>query len=211
MSWRTVVISNRAKLDLHLNHLVVRGEKTQKVFIEEISVLIIETTAVSITAALLNELIKQKVKVIFCDEKRNPASELIGYYGSHDTSEKIRLQIKWDKNIKQLVWTEVVTEKIRQQKYLLEKLNLPQADLLAEYITDIDINDKTNKEAHAAKAYFAALFGAGFSRSLDIPINFMTICLILLTSDQTLWNLLGPLLMQKVLNLILKNLNMKKS
>ena len=57
MSWRTVVISNRAKLDLHLNHLVVRGEKTQKVFIEEISVLIIETTAVSITAALLNELI----------------------------------------------------------------------------------------------------------------------------------------------------------
>ena len=73
MSWRTVVISNRAKLDLHLNHLVVRGEKTQKVFIEEISVLIIETTAVSITAALLNELIKQKVKVIFCDEKRNPA------------------------------------------------------------------------------------------------------------------------------------------
>ncbi|EMB32450.1 type II CRISPR-associated endonuclease Cas1 [Treponema denticola] len=171
MSWRTVVISNRAKLDLHLNHLVVRGEKTQKVFIEEISVLIIETTAVSITAALLNELIKQKVKVIFCDEKRNPASELIGYYGSHDTSEKIRLQIKWDKNIKQLVWTEVVTEKIRQQKYLLEKLNLPQASLLAEYITDIDINDKTNKEAHAAKAYFAALFGAGFSRSLDIPIN----------------------------------------
>ncbi|WP_253677708.1 CRISPR-associated endonuclease Cas2 [Treponema sp. OMZ 788] len=68
MSWRTVVISNRAKLDLKLNHLVVRGEKTQKVFIEEISVLIIETTAVSITAALLNELIKQKVKIIFCDK-----------------------------------------------------------------------------------------------------------------------------------------------
>ena len=78
MSWRTVVISNRAKLDLQLNHLVVRGTTTTKIFLGDISVLIIETTAVSLTACLLNELVKQKIKVIFCDEKRNPASELIG-------------------------------------------------------------------------------------------------------------------------------------
>ena len=64
MSWRTVVISKRAKLDLHLNHMVVRGEETTKIFLGDISVLIIETTAVSITACLLNELIKQMKNVI---------------------------------------------------------------------------------------------------------------------------------------------------
>ena len=36
-----------------------------------VEILIVESTAVSLTAALLNELSKKKIKVIFCDEKRN--------------------------------------------------------------------------------------------------------------------------------------------
>ena len=171
MSWRTVVISKRAKLDLHLNHMVVRGEETIKIFLGDISVLIIETTAVSITACLLNELIKQKIKVIFCDEKRNPASELVPYYGSHDTSDKIRIQIKWTEELKQLIWTEIVTEKIRQQACVLKALDLPQHILLEQYISQIKPNDASNREGHAAKVYFNALFGLDFSRSMDMPIN----------------------------------------
>lgn len=171
MSWRTVVISNRAKLDLQLNHLVVRGTTTTKIFLGDISVLIIETTAVSLTACLLNELVKQKIKVIFCDEKRNPASELIGYYGSHDTSEKLRLQIKWSTHIKQSVWTEIVREKIIQQRRHLEALGLPQAELLAEYIHDLKFNDISNREGHAAKVYFNALFGLSFARDAEVPLN----------------------------------------
>ncbi len=171
MSWRTVVVSRRAKLDLHLNHLVVRSDTTTKIFIGDISTLIIETTAVSVTAALLNELIKQKIKVIFCDEKRNPSSELLPYYGSHDTSDKVRVQIKWPDEIKKLVWTEIVTEKIRQQAFILEKLNLQEYKLLYQYISQIQFNDETNREGHAAKVYFNALFGMAFSRSLDRPVN----------------------------------------
>ena len=86
MSWRTVVISRRAKLDLQLNYMVVRGEITTKIHLSEISILLVESTAVSLTASLLSELVKRKIKVIFCDEKRNPVSELISYYGSHDTN-----------------------------------------------------------------------------------------------------------------------------
>ena len=96
MSWRTVVISKRAKLDLKNNFMVVRrNEGFQKIYLGEMSVLIIESTAVSLTASLLVELMKRKVKVVFCDEKRNPSAELVGYYGSHDTTEKIRRQINW--------------------------------------------------------------------------------------------------------------------
>ena len=80
MSWRIVVITKMAKLDLQLGFLVVRGEETIKIHLSEISTLIIENTAVSLTASLLAELIKRKIKVIFCDEKRNPISELVGYY-----------------------------------------------------------------------------------------------------------------------------------
>ncbi len=93
MSWRVVVISKRAKLDLQMNYLVVRSDETIKIYIGEISTIMIENTAVSLTVALLSELTKRKIKVVFCDEKRNPSSELMPYYGSHDTSSKIRNQI----------------------------------------------------------------------------------------------------------------------
>ena len=55
MSWRTVVITKTSKLDYSMGHLVVRDvESTVKVHISEISVLVIESTAVSVTAALEN-------------------------------------------------------------------------------------------------------------------------------------------------------------
>jgi CRISPR/Cas system-associated endonuclease Cas1 len=65
VSWRTVVITKTAKLDYSMGYMVVRDvESTAKIHISEISVLVVESTAVSVTAALLNELINKKVKVI---------------------------------------------------------------------------------------------------------------------------------------------------
>ena len=115
MSWRTVVISSSAKLDYQMGFMVVRRDSVVKIHLSEIHTLIIESTAVSLTTALLSELMKRKTKVIFCDEKRNPSSEMISYYGSHDTSMKIRNQIKWEDEIKAEVWTEIVREKIKKQ------------------------------------------------------------------------------------------------
>ena len=50
MSWRTVVISNNAKLDYQIGYLVVRGTETTKIHLNEIGTLIIESTAVSVNA-----------------------------------------------------------------------------------------------------------------------------------------------------------------
>lgn len=171
MSWRTVVISKSAKLDYQMGYMVVRQDKTIKIHLSEVSNLIIETTAVSITAALLSELTKKKVKVIFCDEKRNPSSELIPYYGCHDTSSKIRTQIKWTEDTKAAVWTEIVSEKIRKQAKLLEELNLSESELLWKYVEELRFGDESNREGHAAKVYFNALFGNEFTRTVDNSIN----------------------------------------
>lgn len=171
MSWRTVVISKNAKLDYQLGYLVVRNQDVVKIHINEIAVLIIETTSVSLTAALLCELTKKKVKIIFCDEKRNPSSELIPYYGSHDTSMKVRKQIAWSEDIKTAVWTEIVTEKIRKQAENLEHWNQGESELLYEYISQMEFGDATNREGHAAKVYFNALFGMDFTRTAENSIN----------------------------------------
>ena len=171
MSWRTVVVSSSAKLDYQMVYLVVRKDTTTKIHLGEIRTLMIESTAVSLTAALLSELVKKKVKVIFCDEKRNPSSELMPYYGSHDCSLKIKRQIAWTDDIKGAVWTEIVYEKIRQQKYLLQEYGKVEAELLQGYLEEITYGDATNREGHAAKVYFNALFGKDFTRTDDLLIN----------------------------------------
>ena len=171
MSWRTIVISKRAKLDLQLGYMVVRGDEVTKIVLSEIGTLLIESTAVSLTTGLLAELAKRKVKVIFCDEKRNPSSEIVSYYGSHDTSNKVRRQIAWKQRTKEAVWTEIVSEKIRKQKELLTLQRKDEAELLGQYLTEITWNDGTNREGHAAKVYFNALFGMDFTRTEDSYIN----------------------------------------
>lgn len=171
MSWRVVVISSSAKLDYKMNHLVVRQEGITKIHLSEISIVMIETTAVSLTASLLAELTKRKIKVIFCDEKRNPSSELIGYYGCHDTSIKVRRQMEWTAEIKELIWTEIVVEKIKNQLDFLKDIGKMEATLLDQYVQEIESGDITNREGHAAKVYFNAIFGKEFSRSSEHPIN----------------------------------------
>ncbi|MDE7309687.1 MAG: type II CRISPR-associated endonuclease Cas1 [Lachnospiraceae bacterium] len=171
MSWRTIVITKRAKLDLQLNHLVIRNDSVTKVNLSEIAVLLIESTAVSITTSLLAELTKKKIKVIFCDDKRMPSSELVGYYGSHDTSLKYKKQIGWTAEMKKLVWSEIVSEKIRKQAEFLDEMKKQESILLKQYMNEILPRDESNREGHAAKVYFNALFGMDFSRTLDCNRN----------------------------------------
>lgn len=172
MSWRTVVISNRCKLDLSMGYMVVRGEETMRVYLDELAVLMIENTAISMTGCLLSALTEKKIKVIFCDEKRNPSAELIPYNGSYDSSKKIRAQINWSDSAKGAVWTEIITEKIYNQAKFLSDLHHDEASaLLNEYISQIQYNDETNREGHAAKVYFNALFGVKFARGQDNAVN----------------------------------------
>lgn len=172
MSWRIVVISRRAKLELQMNYMVIRNDTTLKIHLSEIYQLLIESTAVSITTSLLVELIKRKINIIFCDEKRLPCGNVVSYYGSHDTSQKYKRQMSWNKKIKDLIWTEIVTEKIRKQSYFLEELGkVKEFNLLENYIEQIQIGDETNREGHAAKVYFNALFGMEFTRTQDNEIN----------------------------------------
>ena len=172
MTWRTVVIRERAKLDYSLNFMTVRQEAgVRKISLGEIYMVIVENTAVSLTAVLLNELIKNKIKVVFCDEKRNPSSELIQYYGSHDTSLKYKNQLEWSKESKERIWTRIVYEKIFNQIQFLKKLNKEEYRLLEQYLSELEWNDSSNREGFAAKVYFNAIYGMDFTRNKECFIN----------------------------------------
>lgn len=172
MSWRTVVISSRCKLDTKMGYLVVRGEETRRIFLDEIAILLIENPAVSLTGCLLEVLVERKVLVIFCDAHRSPMAELAAYHGSHDSARKLRLQLAWGNSVKGAVWSAIVAEKITRQAALLaEQGKREEALLLQSYIPQIEFQDATNREGHAAKVYFNALFGMDFTRHTGGSIN----------------------------------------
>ncbi len=172
MSWRVVVISSNAKVDYKMDYLVVRTlDETRRVHISEIAVLMLESTAVSLTAYAVCELLSHKVKIIFCDKQRNPCGEVLPTGGSHDSTAKIRQQISWKPNTRQSVWTEIIRAKIRNQRDVLLWQEKPQAALLTGYLRQLQPGDATNREGHAAKVYFNALFGMEFSRALPCPVN----------------------------------------
>ncbi len=165
MSWRTVVITQRAKLDLQMGYLVIRMDKITKIHLSEINTVLIDSPAVSLTTSLLAELSRKKIKVIFCDEKRLPSSQLIPFYGSHDTSLKYKKQIQWTDEMKKFIWSEIVAEKIKQQAEFLDEKRREESKLLWKYKSEVLPGDETNREGHAAKVYFNALFGMEFLRT----------------------------------------------
>ena len=165
MGFRTVIVNSRAKLEFRLNFMIVRGENEKHIFIDEINTLIVQSTAVSLTAALLSELIRSGVKVIFCDEKFNPCSELVPYYGAHNTSKRYKIQMQWRDETKDEIWRLIIAQKITNQKNYLQKRGFSaEAELIGSYIPDILPGDTTNREGHSAKVYFNCLMPCGVSR-----------------------------------------------
>lgn len=171
MSWRIVVVSKRAKLEYKMNYLVVRDTEVLRIHLSEIHTLIVESTAVSLTAMLIAQLQERKINIIFCDNHRNPLCNVLPFHGCHDVAKKVKIQINWEEEAKRRVWDFLVREKILNQAALLSSIDTDKAEKLKTYAEQIEPYDSTNREAHAAKVYFNTLFGSEFSRQDDSLIN----------------------------------------
>lgn len=171
MGWRVVVVGTRSKLELKMNYLVIRNDTIKRIHLDEISVLIVENTGCTMTAALLEALWKKKINIVFCDAKRNPSAQLLPFSARFESNSQLFIQINWDEEMKHLVWSEIVNQKILKQSDNLRRVNPVLADKLLEYTYQIEPGDVTNREGHAAKVYFNALFHPDFSRDDDCIEN----------------------------------------
>lgn len=178
MSWRVIVVSKKGKLDYKLNQLIIReGINETRLYLQEISLLIIENTATALTSYLLCELIKNKVRVIFCDHEKNPLSELEPFFGTNDAYFKLKNQIEWKEEVKGSVWQQIIKQKILNQAHVLKATKGECYNKLYEFSEEVEFYDSSCKEGVAAKVYFKDLFGNTFSRSnkdnnINISLNY---------------------------------------
>ena len=167
-----MIVDSPCKISVGGNYSILRSDEVKKIHLSEVYYLMIACPAVNITGVALCELNRQKIKVVFCDEKRNPYGELIGYYGCFNCSKKLKTQIAWDSNVTSAVNTMIIAQKITNQALLLRKCGFDErAEMLEDYVAEIELDDAGNREGHAAKVYFNTLFGKDFSREKDCAVN----------------------------------------
>lgn len=170
MSYKTLIINDKSNLSYKENYIIIDKGDKYKEFICNISCIIINSLQITITFCLLNELNKNNIPVIFCDNKSNPAFQTLPIYGCHNASLVLKKQILWKDERKSNIWTKIVKNKIINQQKLIER-KFRLKDVFIEYIENIQINDKGNFEAFVARKYFYMLFGTSFNRNKESNIN----------------------------------------
>lgn len=171
MGWRSVIITQHAKLSYSSRMMSVQTrDGINQIPIDDISLLLVSTTQAVITTALISELSKKNVKVIFTDESREPISEICGYYPSNRAESVLREQVNWNGNMQKVLWTKIVASKIINQINVLKLLGHETTNL-EEELSQLELNDLTNREATVAHKYFPMLFEDGFTRRNGSAIN----------------------------------------
>lgn len=173
MGWRTIVVNQHSKLSYKNNHLIYKdSSRTEMIHLSEIDILLLETTDIVLSTMLIKRLSDENILVIFCDDKRLPVAQLMSYYGKHDSSLQFSKQIEWTEQVKGVVWTEIISQKIFNQAVFLYEAGLDKkSESLTRLYEELQIFDPTNREGHAARIYFNALFGNNFNREKSNDIN----------------------------------------
>ena len=171
MGWRSVIITQHAKLTYSMQMMIVQTrDGINQIPIEDINLLLVSTTQAVITSALISKLAQNQTKVIFVDDKGNPIVETAVYYPGTRNMAKLTQQFNWDDHLKELLWTRIVNQKIKNQIAVLANYHLNKDEVQSE-LDQLEINDESNREAIAARKYFMLLFDKDFVRRDTSAIN----------------------------------------
>lgn len=151
MGWRTLIITQHTKISFQLGQVVIKSvDNTYQVPLSDLNVVLIETTQATITTYVIQKLIKNDVRVLFCDENYIPVGEITGYYSNNQRVKHIEQQTRWTQEQKDILWQQLVTVKMRNQQQLLQNLKL-DAKALTPHLNQILVGDSSNREAVVAR------------------------------------------------------------
>lgn len=171
MGWRTVIVTQHAKISYSGHCIVVQTAiTTNQIPVSDIQILLISTTRAVITSAAISELAQHQCKVIFTDNTGQPVTETVDYYPNNRDPELLNTQFNWAEKRKKSLWTKIVGQKIVNQIYVVDALGIESQTMKME-LAKLEIDDITNREAVVARKYFSLLFEDESSRRDFSPIN----------------------------------------
>ena len=171
MAWRHLVITQPSKLSYKNNQLLIQiNADTQQLPLSDIHTIVVSTTRAVVTTYLLQKIIENNIKIIFCDQNHDPCAELDGFYQNVNRNQNIQKQFEWSQESKDILWDAIVRAKLIGEAIHFKSVN-GEADDLVNEVNKIEFADTSNREAVVAKKYFVGLFGKDFTRQQDNDIN----------------------------------------
>lgn len=174
MGWKIVEIEEGQQLNLFLDNLVVLRNNDRIIIpINDIDVLLINNPKLKITIQLLNRLTDKNVLTIICDNKYLPQSLCLPIIGNYNTLKIFEKQLAWNMQFKANLWQKIITQKIQNQadfvRYMIEDNEVAnQISVMSKQVRAYDV---TNREGHASKLYWHAVYGLEFRRHDDDYTN----------------------------------------
>ena len=167
MLYRSIYIGNPAHLKLKDKQLKITDPSTQTVKgsvpIEDLGLLMLDHYQITVSHQLLQELMKNNVVLISCDEKHLPLGAMLPFSGNTQYSERVKTQLEVSEPLKKQLWKQTIECKIQNQAKVLEHLG-KYADPMYDYLKEVKSGDTTNMEGIAAQHYWKYLIDYDFLR-----------------------------------------------
>ena len=168
MLYRSIYIGNPAYLKLKDKQLKVTDPESKEekgsVPIEDIGLLMLDHYQITLSHQLIQELMKNNVILISCDERHLPLAGMLPFSGNTLFSERVKTQIEVSEPLKKQLWKQTVECKIKNQLKVLEQLG-KYASPMYEYLKEVKSGDTTNMEGIAAQHYWKYLIDNDFLRN----------------------------------------------
>ena len=183
---KTLCFSNPAYLSLKDEQLVIKfpeietSESVSNLIkresvvtrpIEDIGVVILENSRITITSRLLSALLQNNCAVITCDDKNMPIGMQLLLDSNKTQSEIFRNQIGASLPLKKQLWQQTIQCKIHNQFMCLKICREVSAKTLQRLENSVRSGDPDNIEGQAAAFYWKNMFGdmPGFIRDREGP------------------------------------------
>lgn len=168
---RTLYFGNPAYLSTRLEQLLIQMPEVQSnstltddykklsdisIPIEDIGVVILDHSRITITQVLMHKLLANNVAIITCNEQHLPVGLHLPIEGNTIQAERFKYQLEASVPLKKQLWQQTVEAKINNQAALIEDDAVQRR--LRKLATDVKSGDPTNHEGQAAALYWKNLF-----------------------------------------------------
>lgn len=174
MAWRSIMVSQPAKLSCEHHTLAIKQQQTVHIPFEDIAVIILDHREIVLTHPVLTTCAQLGIALFSTGQDHLPNGVFLSFLQHSRQSKSIHLQQNLKKHLVKQAWTSIIQAKIfNQAQCLLLTANPSQqtATLLIALVKKVRSGDVDNVEAQAAARYFSALFGLQFKRQQQNVIN----------------------------------------
>ena len=169
---RTLYFGNPSYLSLRNAQLVLRlpevsnndtlpdtfkKEAERTIPIEDIGVVVLDHSQITITQGLLEALLENNCAIITCDKSRLPVGLILPLCGNTTQNERFRDQLNASLPLKKQLWQQTVQQKIANQAAILESQGIIAKNMRA-WVGEVRSGDIDNMEARAAAYYWSSIF-----------------------------------------------------